>query len=109
MRRHTLLPDCGINVIMIVGVFRCSAQYRELEISKLRSILSRVSHELRTPLGLIRLYAETLEWDERMNIQNICSILKESERLSHLINNILNFRKWKRKPSTMHCRTNLEM
>jgi signal transduction histidine kinase len=69
---------------------------RELELAKLKSdFVSNVSHELRTPLALIRLYAETLELGRISNQgkrQEYYEIIrKESERLSSLINNILDF------------------
>jgi signal transduction histidine kinase len=54
-----------------------------------------VSHELRTPLALIRLYAETLELGRISTAgkqqQYYEIIRKESERLTSLINNILDF------------------
>jgi signal transduction histidine kinase len=54
-----------------------------------------VSHELRTPLSLIRLYAETLELGRvagRDKIDEYYRIIRtESERLTALINNILDF------------------
>ncbi|HKY30150.1 MAG TPA: HAMP domain-containing sensor histidine kinase [Pyrinomonadaceae bacterium] len=69
---------------------------KEMALARLKSdFVSNVSHELRTPLALIRLYAETLELgrittqekkDEYYRI-----IRKESERLTALINNILDF------------------
>jgi signal transduction histidine kinase len=68
---------------------------RELALAKLKSdFVSNVSHELRTPLALIRLYAETLELgrispEKHQEYYEI--IRKESERLSALINNILDF------------------
>jgi signal transduction histidine kinase len=68
----------------------------ELALAKLKSdFVSNVSHELRTPLALIRLYAETLELgrissaDKHQEYYEI--IRKESERLTSLINNILDF------------------
>ncbi len=69
---------------------------RELGLAKLKSdFVSNVSHELRTPLALIRLYAETLELDRVSNPgkrQEYYEIIrKESERLTSLINNILDF------------------
>ena len=85
------------NVIMIVGVFGMIRNVaKELALSDMRSdFVARVSHDLRTPLGLIRLYAETLEMgrtkDETKQKEYLNAITKESERLSHLINNILNF------------------
>jgi signal transduction histidine kinase len=54
-----------------------------------------VSHELRTPLALIRLYAETLEMGRLTNPEKPQEyyriIREESERLTALINNILDF------------------
>ena len=69
---------------------------RELALAKLKSdFVSNVSHELRTPLALIRLYAETLELGRIANPgkqhEYYEIIRKESERLSALINNILDF------------------
>ncbi len=70
--------------------------YRELGLAKLKSdFVANVSHELRTPLALIRLYAETLEMG-RLNSpekyqEYYRTIRKESERLTGLINNILDF------------------
>jgi signal transduction histidine kinase len=69
---------------------------KEMALARLKSdFVSNVSHELRTPLSLIRLYAETLELG-RLNSREkhqeyYCIIRKESERLSALINNILDF------------------
>jgi signal transduction histidine kinase len=69
---------------------------RELALAKLKSdFVSNVSHELRTPLALIRLYAETLELGRLSNPSRQHEyheiIRKESERLTGLINNILDF------------------
>lgn len=69
---------------------------RELALAKLKSdFVSNVSHELRTPLALIRLYAETLEMGRitgHGKQQEYYEIIrKESERLTSLINNILDF------------------
>jgi signal transduction histidine kinase len=68
----------------------------ELALAKLKSdFVSNVSHELRTPLALIRLYAETLELGRISSVdkhqQYYEIIRKESERLTSLINNILDF------------------
>ncbi|MBN2329649.1 MAG: hypothetical protein JXR73_21085 [Candidatus Omnitrophica bacterium] len=85
------------NLIMIaslIGALRNIS--KELALSDMRSnFVARVSHELRTPLGLIRLYSETLEMNraktEEKRIAYLHAITKESERLTHMINNILNF------------------
>jgi signal transduction histidine kinase len=69
---------------------------KEMALARLKSdFVSNVSHELRTPLSLIRLYAETLELGRLSSpekYQEYYSIIrKESERLTALINNILDF------------------
>ncbi len=69
---------------------------KEVALARLKSdFVSNVSHELRTPLSLIRLYAETLEMGRLTSPEKYqeyyCIIRKESERLTALINNILDF------------------
>jgi signal transduction histidine kinase len=57
--------------------------------------VSNVSHELKTPLTLIRMFGETLDTgivtDEKKRRDFYSIIRKESERLTHLINNVLDF------------------
>ena len=72
------------------------AVIHESEISRLKSeFVSNVSHELKTPLALIRMFGETLdsgivtEEEKRQKFYGI--IRKESERLTHLINKVLDF------------------
>ncbi len=77
-------------------IFAYRNMSRELALARLKSdFVSNVSHELRTPLSLIRLYAETLELGRLSSPakhQEYYEIIrKESERLSSLINNILDF------------------
>lgn len=69
---------------------------KEIALARLKSdFVSNVSHELRTPLALIRLYAETLEMGRLKSPEKYQEyyqiIRKESERLTSLINNILDF------------------
>jgi signal transduction histidine kinase len=69
---------------------------REMNLARLKSdFVANVSHELRTPLALIRLYAETLELgrlSSKEKYQEYYRIIREeSERLTALINNILDF------------------
>jgi signal transduction histidine kinase len=69
---------------------------KEMALARLKSdFVSNVSHELRTPLALIRLYAETLELGrittQEKKQQYYRIVRKESERLTALINNILDF------------------
>jgi len=86
-----------LSVLMIGGlVLTYHSVNKQVALARLKSdFVSNVSHELRTPLALIRLYAETLELgritkDEKKN-EYYSIIRKESERLTALINNILDF------------------
>jgi two-component system phosphate regulon sensor histidine kinase PhoR len=83
-------------VLLGGGWFMVRMIGRETELVRVKSdFVSTVSHELRTPLALIRMYAETLEMgrirdgEKRHHYYTI--ILRETERLSRLVNNILNF------------------
>jgi signal transduction histidine kinase/tetratricopeptide (TPR) repeat protein len=71
---------------------------RELKLAELRSqFVSSVSHELKTPLTAIRMFAETLRLrrssDPATREEYLDTIVKESERLSRLLNNVLDFSK----------------
>lgn len=88
----------GILTLMTIGglVLTKHMVSKEMAVARLKSdFVSNVSHELRTPLALIRLYAETLELgristsEKKQQYYRI--IRKESERLTSLINNILDF------------------
>ncbi len=87
----------GIIVVMLIGIiFTVRAVIHESEVSRIKSeFVSNVSHELKTPLSLIRMFGETLETgivtDERKRREFYSIIRKESERLTHLINNVLDF------------------
>lgn len=95
--RSEFLILCALSLLMGGGMILTYRNVaRELALAKLKSdFVSNVSHELRTPLALIRLYAETLELGRISNPgkqQEYYRIIrKESERLTSLINNILDF------------------
>ena len=88
----------GVLSLLLIGGLALTYRSvsKEVALARLKSdFVSNVSHELRTPLSLIRLYAETLELG-RIKGQNKVEeyyriIRKESERLTALINNILDF------------------
>ncbi|HVU01447.1 MAG TPA: HAMP domain-containing sensor histidine kinase [Polyangiaceae bacterium] len=77
------------------------AANRERKLSELKSdFVANVSHELKTPLSLVRMFAELLQSgrvdnDEKRK-QYLQIILSESERLSALIENVLDFAKVER-------------
>lgn len=83
--------------LMMAGVYLTLRDMnRELEVSRLQSdFVSNVSHELKTPLALIRMFSETLllgrvksKEKEREYVE---VITRESERLTQLIDNVLDF------------------
>jgi signal transduction histidine kinase len=84
-------------VAIVLGVIiTLRGTARELELSQLKSdFVSNVSHELKTPLALIRMFAETLEMGrvkDPAKLQEYYGIItRESERLTQLINNVLDF------------------
>ena len=86
-----------LSVLLVGGlVLTYRSVSKEVALARLKSdFVSNVSHELRTPLALIRLYAETLELGRIRTQEKVEAyyriISKESERLTALINNILDF------------------
>ncbi len=84
-------------VLMLLGAFLIVRDIsREAETTRLKTeFVHNISHELKTPLTLIRLYGETLQHKENLSDkerkESYEIITKESERLSHLINNVLDF------------------
>ncbi len=90
----------GILAVSIVGLMCLGAFLiardisRESETIRQKSeFIHNISHEIRTPLTLIRLYGETLKDKRNLPEENkrdaYAIITGESERLSHLINNVL--------------------
>jgi two-component system, OmpR family, phosphate regulon sensor histidine kinase PhoR len=72
---------------------------REVELAQIKSdFVSNVSHELRTPLALINMFAETLALgrvgSEGKRNEYYGIIQQETDRLSNIVNRILNFSKF---------------
>ncbi len=95
---HTSFLILGALSLLLAGgiILTYRNVTKEMALARLKSdFVSNVSHELRTPLSLIRLYAETLEMGRLTSPQKYQEyyqiIRKESERLTALINNILDF------------------
>ncbi len=86
-----------LSLLMLAGLLLTYRNVsKEMALARLKAdFVSNVSHELRTPLALIRLYAETLELGrisgQEKKEEYYRIIRKESERLTALINNILDF------------------
>jgi signal transduction histidine kinase len=84
-------------IIAISGAFLLwRDMQRDLAVSTLRSqFVSSVSHELKTPLTAIRMFAETLRMrpggDPAVRNEYLDTIVNESERLSRMVDNVLDF------------------
>jgi signal transduction histidine kinase len=84
----------GLIVTGIVATYRLMR--RESEMARLKAdFVANVSHDLKTPLSVIRMFGETLEMgrvgDEERRREYYRVITRESERLSRLIDNVLDF------------------
>jgi signal transduction histidine kinase len=87
-------------LLLLVIALGLAATYRvvrhESEMARLKSdFVANVSHDLKTPLSLIRMFAETLEMnrapDEATRREYYAVITRESQRLTRLIDNVLDF------------------
>jgi len=85
----------GALLVLLAGVVITGrAWMREAQLARLRTdFVSNVSHELKTPLALIRMSGETLEsglvTDPAKQREFHGIIRRESERLTYLIDNVL--------------------
>ncbi len=91
---HVALIAGMVFVILLGSIFLLRWMDREIEAAEQKSrFVSSVSHELKTPIALIRLYAETLELgrvaDPERSREFLQVISREAQRLTHLINNVL--------------------
>lgn len=83
--------------VVLLGVgFLLYAAEKEARLNALRSeFVANVSHELKTPLSVVRMFSEMLMTgrvrDEGKRTQYLQIIARESERLSGLIDNVLDF------------------
>lgn len=100
VRRQVMLFSCALGVLLLVIVAGSVTTYRlmrrESEIARLKAdFVASVSHDLKTPLSVIRMYGETLEMgrvtDAAQREAYYRVITRESERLSRLIDNVLDF------------------
>ncbi len=86
-----------LDAVLILGVWLVFANVkREVQLAQNKSdFVSNVSHEIRTPLALIGMFAETLELgrvkSEKKKQEYYSIIHKETNRLTGIVNRILNF------------------
>ncbi len=101
-----ILLVISISIVIVVGtllLYRLS--FRQLLLAQQQqNFVSSVSHELKTPLTSIRMYSEILKqgWiTEEKKLEYYDFIYSESERLSRLINNVLQISKVNRNALTL--------
>jgi PAS domain S-box-containing protein len=80
-------------LVNIIASVRDITRFREADELK-STFVSVVSHELKTPVALIKGYADTLLrkdacWDQETMQESLGVILEETDRLNHLIDNLL--------------------
>ncbi len=86
-----------IDLILILAAYLVYRGVRQqMKLAQLKSeFVSNVSHEIRTPLAIINMYSETLEMgrvkDEAKKVEYYKIINTETNRLSGIVNKILNF------------------
>lgn len=84
--------------IVLAAIFGLRYTLRQVELAQLKSsFVSNITHELKTPISLIRLAVETLEMrrfsSPAESEQFLRTIARETDRLSQLVDNILDFAK----------------
>jgi signal transduction histidine kinase len=93
--RYALWMVLVFGTVVAALVLAARSVARELMLARLRAeFVAGVSHELKTPLSLIRMFGESLRegWVAESKKQDYYEVItRESERLTGLINNVLDF------------------
>ncbi|MCA1664320.1 MAG: HAMP domain-containing histidine kinase [Myxococcales bacterium] len=103
-RRSEFLLIAMMLVTILAGIaFLFYATWKEQRANQLKSdFISNVSHELKTPLSLIRMFGELLAMGKLKSPEKGKEyaeiITREAERLSRLIDNVLDFARMERGP-----------
>lgn len=94
-RNLYLLISCALGAIAIGGWVVMAETRRQLTLAQKKTdFVSNVSHELKTPLTSIRMFAELMHSGRataERQPQYLRIIMVEAERLTRLINNVLDF------------------
>jgi two-component system phosphate regulon sensor histidine kinase PhoR len=107
-----------MDVILLLGAWFVFKNIRkQIKLNQLKTdFISNVSHEIRTPLALINMYSETLEMgrvpSEEKKMEYYKVINTEANRLSRMVNKILNFSRIERGKREYHftsCNLNVEI
>jgi signal transduction histidine kinase len=91
-----VLALLALSMFALTIALRLAVQ--QVEVAELKSsFLANVTHELKTPLAMIRMASETLELGRVRNEADtqrfLATIGRECRRLTHMINNVLDFAK----------------
>jgi two-component system phosphate regulon sensor histidine kinase PhoR len=100
-RSEYLLITLTLGIILAGTVFLFYVNQRERRANQLKSdFISNVSHELKTPLSLIRMFGEMISLGKLKSPEKAKEyadiITRESERLTRLIDNVLDFSRMER-------------
>lgn len=105
-----------MDIILLLGAWFVYKNIRkQIRLNQLKTeFISNVSHEIRTPLALINMYSETLEMGriptEEKKMEYYKVINTEANRLSRMVNKILNFSRIERGKREYHfTNTNLNV
>jgi signal transduction histidine kinase len=93
-----------VTLTFVLGFLLWRDTRRDVHLAELRTqFVSSVSHELKTPLTSIRMFAEILQMrhvDAKRHDEYLETIVSESERLTRLLNNVLDFSRIERGQKT---------
>lgn len=96
LRGEVALPVMAFAIILLSAIFFIYAAEKERRLNQLKSeLMANVSHELKTPLSVVRMFADMLRSgmvpSEQRRTEYLDIICRESERLTSLIDNVLDF------------------
>lgn len=103
------LPITSFAIILLSAIFFIYAAAKERHLNQLKSeLMANVSHELKTPLSVVRMFGEMLRddriFDDDRRHEYLNIICRESERLTSLIDNVLDFSALERGKGPYHLR-----
>lgn len=109
MRGEVALPVMSFAIILLGAIFFIYAAEKERRLNELKSeLMANVSHELKTPLSVVRMFSDMLRSgrvpSEERKVEYLDIICRESERLTSLIDNMLDFSALERGKGPYHLR-----
>jgi len=96
MQGELTLPVMSFAIILLGAIFFIYSAEKERRLNQLKSeLMANVSHELKTPLSVVRMFADMLRSgrvpSDARRLEYLDIICRESERLTSLIDNVLDF------------------